>query len=163
MSVVAQEDRANNHDGLLTSESSSLRRMAVESFQNQCIMIGTWKAYWHSTKAFELLFSLSLLFSALVLRFVNPDPRQRAIPYQQLASTGEYIVNQNYDEYFKGDTFSGTQDIDPDLAEITHGITLTFQRMQLMFQMMRYSFMHCYYHCRFNCKCERFYSLKVFL
>jgi hypothetical protein len=49
---------------------------------------------------------MTFVVVALIMELVSPEPRQRIIPYQQLDSTGEFIVNQMFNELFNGETVS---------------------------------------------------------
>lgn len=64
------------------------------------------KGYCRSYLAAELLFSISILVADLIFKAVNPGPRRRGLPYQLLESTGEYVVNQVFNEEFLGETVS---------------------------------------------------------
>ncbi len=91
---IANEDATSHRDRLLSTEARDTHAINV--------LI----SYLHSHECLELIFSLSFVGAALVMKFVDQEPRHRAIPYQQLDSTGEYLVNQIINESFEGETIS---------------------------------------------------------
>jgi len=113
MTDITAEDATYRRDGLLLTE------------ERNTSTIGTFKAYFQSHDSIELLFSLLCIGSALLLNTAHLDPRQRHIPYQQLDSTGEYIVNQVNNEVYEGDTISGS-------ALYLYGIILPFTIQMLI-------------------------------
>jgi hypothetical protein len=79
----------------------NLERPAASAFERMA-------RYCNSYHACELLFCLTLCLSVLLLGVIGMDPRQRAIPYQML-STGEFALNQVYDQEFAGETISSLE------------------------------------------------------
>lgn len=65
------------------------------------------RAYWKSYAAVELGLSFCFLVAAFYLESSNLIPHQRPIPYQQSEASGEYILNQVFNEEFLGETVSG--------------------------------------------------------
>lgn len=94
MADTTNHDTISHRDGLLSMETRG-------TYNAEAL-----KAYCHSYDFLELLFSLSFVVAAMALNLANPDPRQREIPYQQLDSTGEYLVNQVVNESNRGETVS---------------------------------------------------------
>lgn len=67
--------------------------------------ISSFGAYLRSSLVIELgVCSFILVLSLLVEYSGIIAPRQRPIPYQQLQSTGDYVINQVYNESFRNDT-----------------------------------------------------------
>lgn len=64
--------------------------------------------YLASYEFLEFLACVGFVIPAVFLEFAPPDPRQRAIPFQILENSGDYVVNQVYNETFSGETFSST-------------------------------------------------------
>lgn len=71
--------------------------------------LGALKYYCRSHLVLEFLASISILLLDLFFKKANPDPRQRELPYQVLDSTGEYMVNQSFNEEFVGETISSLE------------------------------------------------------
>ena len=65
------------------------------------------RAYWKSYAAVELGLSFCFLVAAIYLESSNLIPHQRPIPYQQSEASGEYLLNQVFNEEFLGETVSG--------------------------------------------------------
>lgn len=93
---------ADNRNGLLSADDATAGNQVRRLYRDDL------KAYFHSVEALELGFSLSIVVAGIVMKYAEPDPRQRPIPYQYLESTGDYIVNQVNNEIFEGDTVSST-------------------------------------------------------
>ena len=122
------ELEGDNRDGLLLlrTDEDLTQRVDRSSLDHQTALrvpqarrrrIDQWerfKVYSFSPDGLELLFSAIILGSSAVAALIVGEgldlipPRQRAIPYQQLESTGEYILNQVYNESFQGETISST-------------------------------------------------------
>ena len=66
------------------------------------------RAYLSSSNGAELCFCSLLMASGFILEYAAIEPRQRTIPYLQLESTNDVIVNQVFNEEFVGDIVSGT-------------------------------------------------------
>ncbi|KAG7340695.1 PAP2 superfamily protein [Nitzschia inconspicua] len=86
----------NLHNDTPGNEHSYLEQ---SSFQP----VATWPQYLASWRFLELLLCLIpfILGSILEVAF---QPHQRPIPYQYLESTGDYIVNQMFNEVLEGET-----------------------------------------------------------
>lgn len=68
----------------------------------------TFRTYFTSYEALEFGVCVLLFLSGFLFEFLAVNPHQRPIPYQLLESSGEYVVNQVYDNTFDGDTVSDT-------------------------------------------------------
>jgi hypothetical protein len=64
-------------------------------------------SYCRSADAVELLSCLSFLIGGIIIDFLEFEPRIRPIPFQQLATSGDYAVNQIFNEAFEGETIGG--------------------------------------------------------
>lgn len=62
-------------------------------------------SYSRSYKIVELAFCATLLLAGFLMELLGVKPHQREIPYQIL-STGEYAVNQMYNEEFVNETIT---------------------------------------------------------
>jgi hypothetical protein len=114
MSELEGDETSNKRDGLLMEEDHNphLESRDHPTFHaRQIHQLGAWKSYLQSHEGLEILFSLSVFGVSLIADFIDLDPRQRFIPYQQLESTGEYIVNQVYNETFEGETVPSTYSV----------------------------------------------------
>jgi PAP2 superfamily len=65
--------------------------------------VATWSEYLTSWRFLELLLCCVPLIMGTILE-ITFEPHQRPIPYQYLESTGDYIVNQMFNEVLKGET-----------------------------------------------------------
>lgn len=70
-----------------------------------------WSEYYKTPEFFELLSCIAILIVGRLLPRLHLNPHERTIPYQQLESTGEYIVNQAFNEVFEGETLSSKSNI----------------------------------------------------
>lgn len=70
--------------------------------------VQSFRTYFTSYESLELGVCVLLFLSGFLFEFLAVNPHQRPIPYQLLASSGEYVVNQVYDNAFDGDTVSDT-------------------------------------------------------
>jgi hypothetical protein len=87
----------------------------------------TWCEYWCSWRSVELaLCFVPLILGALTEFLFNP--RQRPIPYQYLEGTGEYVVNQVYNETLDGETVPTAM-----LVWITGWLPLLLQFLMITF------------------------------
>jgi hypothetical protein len=96
-----------NGQGLLMSEntiSSEAVEVSVVSPRDE--IRNSWKSYVCSSDMMEVMACALFLVAGLVLESEGISPRQRPIPFQQLESSGEYIVNQVFNESFEGETVS---------------------------------------------------------
>jgi hypothetical protein len=90
-----------NGEGLLGE-----RDAAVDVIPNDLMSHST-LSYWRSKDAVELLSCLSFLIGGIFLEFLDATPRMRPIPFQQLATSGDYAVNQIFNEASEGETVGG--------------------------------------------------------
>lgn len=106
---VPEEDEteANHSDGLLMNTAQTPRRERPETSNDHHDDAHGPHDASSSHKRTELCFCLCLLLAGLFLEFLSIDPRQRPIPYQQLESTGDFIINQVNNQELEGDTISG--------------------------------------------------------
>ena len=80
-----------------TSLTGSSSRSWTQSINN----------YIQSKDFVEFLFGLFLLIAGVIFEGADIQPHDRPIPAIQLESTGEYVVNQVYNEEFLTETISG--------------------------------------------------------
>jgi len=84
-------------------QQEPLRRRVPSSQQPK-----SWKdalrGYVQSQDFRELLACIVFIVLALVIYMVDPNPRQRPIPYQYLENTSDYVVNQYYNSVFTAET-----------------------------------------------------------
>ena len=64
-------------------------------------------SYCRSKDAVELLSCFSFLIGGMLLELLETTPRMRPIPFQKLATSGDYAVNQIFNEAFEGETVGG--------------------------------------------------------
>lgn len=102
--IETEGSETGNRDGLL----SEGRALDDERRAFSLRPTPAWKSYLSSRDGVELAFSLSVSILAILMKIIDVDPRQRPIPYIQLESTGEYVVNQVYNEEFENNTVSST-------------------------------------------------------
>ncbi len=95
-------EHASHHEMNLLSEIMEGRTQATGHRRP----LEAFRVYLNSWKVAELCFCLLLFISGLLLELLSVGPRERPIPYQQLLSSGEYIVNQVYNNSFEGETIS---------------------------------------------------------
>jgi hypothetical protein len=95
----------NGGQGLLTSENTTSPE-AVEVVSPRDEIRNSWKSYVCSSDMLEVMACALFLVAGLILESESISPRQRPIPFQQLQSTGEYIVDQVFNESFEGETVS---------------------------------------------------------
>jgi len=88
-----------------TAQNPSDEGSDFHLLQGEKSTFDSFKSYGHSHLVTELIFSISVLVIDMMFRAIHPDPRQRNLPYQLLES-GEYVVNQVFNEEFLGETVS---------------------------------------------------------
>jgi hypothetical protein len=93
-----------NGQGLLSSVNTTSPEAEVVSPRDE--IRNSLKSYVCSSDMMEVMACALFLVAGLVLESEGISPRQRPIPFQQLDSTGEYIVNQVFNESFEGETVS---------------------------------------------------------
>jgi membrane-associated phospholipid phosphatase len=102
----------NEHGDENRISSSSLLREGSHEEENHVESSSprntTLRAYLSSPLFVELLCCLIPLILGIVLELANITPRIRLIPFQLLESSGEYVVNQIYNEILDGETISST-------------------------------------------------------
>ena len=102
-------DDDTNHpgteQGLLANENSHTQALNVVSPSLDETRFN-WKECFSSFDFVELVCSALFLVAGLVLEAGGITPRIRPIPYQRLESSGEYVVNQVFNEAFEGETIS---------------------------------------------------------
>jgi hypothetical protein len=91
---------ASTDEGLLSSAKSNTPVVEVVPVSP------SWKSYFSSWNFVELVGCALFSIAGLVLESSGISPRSRPIPYQQLDSTGEYIINQVFNESNEGETVS---------------------------------------------------------
>jgi hypothetical protein len=104
------EDAELNQEESFLGEDSGGRREASSSSSGDNThqkILEACQIYCASYRGVELSFCLVLLIAGLLLEFLAFEPRQRRIPFQQLESTGEFILNQVYDETFDREIVPG--------------------------------------------------------
>jgi hypothetical protein len=87
-------------DGLL-----EIRDAAVDIVPND--LMHSMLSYRRSKEAVELLSCFSFFIGGVLLEFVETTPRMRPIPFQKLATSGDYAVNQIFNEAYEGETVGG--------------------------------------------------------
>jgi hypothetical protein len=112
--VVTMTDCTNDkakiaQEALLSAENPTHSGPDFELLDGGRSRFDTFKFYCHSSLAAELFFSISFLVVDVIFKILSSDPRQRSIPYQFLESTGDYVVNQAYNEEFVGETVSSSE------------------------------------------------------
>jgi hypothetical protein len=90
----------NNGEGLLEERDAAV--VVVPNGLSHSMV-----SYCRSKDAVELVSCLSFLIGGIILEFIEASPRMRRIPFQQLATSGDYAVNQILSEAFEGDTVGG--------------------------------------------------------
>jgi hypothetical protein len=108
VALISNDDEA---EGFLPEQDTSLERSNATPLQRLI-------TYCNSYQVAELVFCLILFFLGFLLDFAGVEPRQRAIPYQEL-STGEFVLNQMYDLEFRSETIST-------LELLVYGVLLPF-------------------------------------
>ena len=73
-------------------------------------------SYFGSVDFAELLACASFLVAGLVLESEGLSPTTRPMPYIQLESSGEYVVNQVFNEEFNGETVSSKYPVNQQTA-----------------------------------------------
>lgn len=87
-----------NGDGLLVEERDAAIDIVPNDLRHSLL------SYSRSKDAVELLSCFSFLIGGIILEFIETTPRMRPIPFQVLATSGDYAVNQIFNEAFEGDT-----------------------------------------------------------
>jgi hypothetical protein len=104
--MSVEDLNTSNEHGLLTNQQGNCPELEVHVVSRLAQLKENWTSYFCSFDFIELITCSLFLVSGLVLEFADVEPRQRPIPYQQLESTGEYILSQIYNESSDGETVS---------------------------------------------------------
>jgi hypothetical protein len=95
--------RSNDEDELFLGDDKNVVSSAAASRN------GIHSSSCNSYQIAELVFCLVICIAGLLFELVGLELGHRAIPYQQL-SNGEFVVNQMYDQEFRGETI-GTMEL----------------------------------------------------
>jgi PAP2 superfamily len=87
--------------GTYTNDGNPTAAVAVDDDDDDDV--ATWLQYFSSCRFVELVICVIPLILGSVLEFLF-QPNQRPIPYQYLESTGDYILNQEYNQIDDGET-----------------------------------------------------------
>jgi hypothetical protein len=96
-------DSAEHQQMTLLEENAPRQRDATFHLPS----VPTCRTYFASYEALELVVCTLLFLGGILFESLAGNPHQRPIPFQLLDSSGEYVVNQVYDNTFDGDTVSG--------------------------------------------------------
>lgn len=96
-------DASNNptNEGVLLEERDAAVDVAPNDLTHSML------SYCRSKDAVELLSCFSFLIGGMLLELLEITPRMRLIPFQKLATSGDYAVNQIFNEAFEGETVGG--------------------------------------------------------
>jgi hypothetical protein len=90
--------RSNEEAELFLGDDTNREQPTSTAFQR-------FSSYLNSYQVSELIFCLAICLVGFLFEIIGVEPRQRAIPYQEL-STGEFALNQVYDQEYTGETIS---------------------------------------------------------
>jgi hypothetical protein len=108
MELMGEGDaRESNQEDSFLEEDTGGRTEAPANNNNDRKRLEACRVHCASYEAMELCFCLLLLIGGLLVELLALQPRQRTIPFQLMESTGEYIINQIYDQPFEGEIVSG--------------------------------------------------------